>query len=36
MHDPVRFLSHDGVEVLPPEDRVGEVLGELGVIEWEE
>ncbi|MBP3894001.1 MAG: dihydropteroate synthase [Atopobiaceae bacterium] len=35
MHDPVRFLSHAGVEVLPPEERVGQVIGELGVIEWE-
>lgn len=35
MHDPVRFLSHDGVDVLPPEERVGRVVDELGVIEWE-
>ena len=35
MHDPVRFLSHGGVNVLPPEYRVGHVTGELGVIEWE-
>ena len=35
MHDPVRFLSHGGVNVLPPERRIGHVLGELGVVEWE-
>ena len=35
MHDPVRFFSHAGVDVLQPEDRVGHVLSELGVIEWE-
>lgn len=35
MHDPVRFLSHDGVRVLPPERRVGHVTAELGVLEWE-
>lgn len=35
MHDPARFLSHGGVTVLPPEDRVGQVVDELGVIEWE-
>lgn len=35
MHDPVRFLSHGGVTVLPPEERVGTVTDELGVIEWE-
>ena len=35
MHDPVRFLSHGGVDVLPPEERVGHVTAELGVIEWE-
>jgi 2-amino-4-hydroxy-6-hydroxymethyldihydropteridine diphosphokinase len=35
MHDPVRFFSHAGVDVLPPEERVGHVLSELGVIEWE-
>ncbi len=35
MHDPVRFLTHGGVEVLPPEQRVGHVTSELGIIEWE-
>ena len=35
MHDPVRFLSHAGVTILPPEERVGHVLSELGVVEWE-
>ena len=36
MHDPVRFLSHGGVEVLPPEQRVGHVTSELGVLDWEQ
>ena len=35
MHDPVRFLAHGGVEVYPPEDRVGHVTSELGVLDWE-
>ncbi|MDI9589934.1 MAG: dihydropteroate synthase [Acidobacteriota bacterium] len=35
MHDPVRFLSHGGVDVLPPEMRVGHVTSELGVLDWE-
>ena len=35
MHDPVRFLTHSGVEVLYPEDRVGHVIAELGVLDWE-
>jgi len=35
MHDPERFFSHEGVDVLPPDDRVGRVTDELGVIEWE-
>jgi 2-amino-4-hydroxy-6-hydroxymethyldihydropteridine diphosphokinase len=35
MHDPVRFFSHGGVEVLPVEQRVGRVTDELGVLEWE-
>ena len=35
MHDPVRFLSHGGVRVLPPENRVGHVTSELGVLDWE-
>ena len=36
MHDPVRFFTHEGVQVLPRERRVGQVIGELGVIEWED
>lgn len=36
MHDPVRFLSHGGVSVLPPDQRVGHVTGELGVVDWEQ
>ncbi len=35
LHDPVRFLSHSGVAIVPPEERVGRVTAELGVIEWE-
>jgi 2-amino-4-hydroxy-6-hydroxymethyldihydropteridine diphosphokinase len=35
MHDPVRFFSHGGVDVLPVEQRVGRVIAELGVLEWE-
>lgn len=35
MHDPVRFLTHAGVRVLPVEERVGHVTAELGEIEWE-
>lgn len=34
MSDPVRFLRHSGVEVLPPEGRVGRVLADLGAVEW--
>lgn len=36
MHDPVRFLSHSGVSVLDPEDRVGQVTADLGEVAWEE
>ena len=35
MHDPVRFLTHGGVEVLPRERRVGLVTADLGEIAWE-
>ena len=35
MHDPVRFFSHGGVKVLPPDQRVGHVTAELGVLDWE-
>lgn len=34
MHDPVRFLTHGGVRVLPPEQRVGHVTSELGQLDW--
>ena len=30
VHDPARFFRFEGVEVLPPEERVGHVVGELG------
>ena len=35
MHDPVRFFTHAGVTVLPPEARVGHVTAELGPLDWE-
>lgn len=35
MSDPVRFLTHAGVDVLPVEQRVGQVLADLGPIEWQ-
>ena len=35
MHDPVRFLTHAGVEVLPREERLGLVREDLGEIAWE-
>lgn len=35
MHDPVRFLAHAGVKVLPREERVGLVRENLGKIAWE-
>ena len=36
MYDPVRFLAHSGVAVLPPEERVGHVRADLGEIRWEQ
>ena len=35
MHDPVRFLSHAGVEMVSPEERVGRIRSDLGEIAWE-
>ena len=35
MVDPVRFLTHAGVEVKEIEDRVGNGIAELGPIDWE-
>ena len=35
MHDPVRFLEHAGVHVLPREERVGLVRADLGELTWE-
>ena len=35
MHNPVRFLTHGGVRVLPREQRVGIVRSDLGEISWE-
>jgi dihydropteroate synthase/2-amino-4-hydroxy-6-hydroxymethyldihydropteridine diphosphokinase len=34
MHDPVRFFTHVGVPVAPPEQRVGRVISELGQLDW--
>ncbi len=36
MVDPVRFLTHAGVDVKPVEERVGHVMAELGPIAWED
>lgn len=35
IHDPARYLTHSGVKVLPREERVGQVLANLGEIVWE-
>ena len=35
MHDPVRFLTHSGVSVLPSEARVGHLTADLGALSWE-
>lgn len=35
MHDPVRFLTHEGIAVAPREERVGLVRADLGKIAWE-
>ena len=35
MHDPVRFLQHAGVSTLPPEERVGCVLSDMGEVSWQ-
>ena len=35
MHDPVRFLTHSGVEVVPSDQRVGHVTADLGEVVWE-
>jgi dihydropteroate synthase len=34
MHDPVRFLAHGGIQVLPREQRVGQVTSDLGEVAW--
>ncbi len=36
MPDPVRFLSHAGIDVREVEDRVGHVIADLGPIAWSE
>lgn len=35
MHDPVRFLTHEGVPILDPLERTGHVIGDLGALAWE-
>ena len=35
MHDPTRFLTHAGVHVVPPEERVGRIRSDLGEIPWQ-
>lgn len=35
MHDPARFLSHEGIAVRAPEDRVGHVLEDVGPLVWQ-
>ena len=35
MHDPARFLAHEGIAVTPTEDRVGRVRSDLGEIQWQ-
>ena len=35
MHDPARFLSHEGIAVRAPEDRVGHVLEDVGPLIWQ-
>lgn len=34
MHDPERFLTHDGVEIKSASARVGQITADLGAIEW--
>ena len=36
MADPVRFLTHAGIDVREVEDRVGHVMADLGPIAWQE
>lgn len=35
MHDPARFLRHNGVDVRPEDERVGLVRADLGPVEWD-
>lgn len=35
MHDPARFLRHDGVDIMPEAERVGLVRADLGPVEWD-
>ncbi|MDO4537397.1 MAG: dihydropteroate synthase [Coriobacteriales bacterium] len=35
MPDPVRFLTHGGVDVLPESERVGHVTADLGPLPWQ-
>ncbi len=34
MHDPVRFLTHSGVAVAEPENRLGHIRKDLGEVPW--
>ena len=36
MHDPVRFFASNGIQVLPPEERVGHILRDMGAIAWQQ
>lgn len=35
MHDPKRFFSHSGIELVEPELRVGKISADLGTLDWE-
>lgn len=35
MPDPARFLTHEGVKVLAVEERIGQVMADLGAVSWE-
>ena len=35
-HNPARFLAHQGVEVVPEDQRLGSIIADLGEIPWQE
>ena len=35
-HNPARFLAHQGVEVVPEDQRLGRIIADLGEIPWQE